>query len=67
MTKVLLTAPPLSRRGRGRLRISPVIHGLPVSLQARPHSPVDNDRGPGGDRHQQDGQDVSYHLLRSQV
>ena len=65
MTKVLLTVPPLSRGGLCRLRISPVSHGLPVRLQGRPDSVVDDDGGPDGDCHQQDGQQVSSHLLRS--
>ena len=54
MTKVLLTVltvSPLSRGGLCRLRISPVSHGLPVRLQAGPHSPVDDDGGPDGDCH----------------
>ena len=67
MTEVLLTVPPLCLWRVGVLWVSPVIQGLPVSLQARPHSPVDNDRGLGRDCQQQHGEQLSSHLLSSEV
>ena len=61
MTEVLLTVPPLSPA------VSPVVHRPPVSLQARPHSPVHDDRGKAGHSQHHSQHHLNSHLLSFEV